>query len=97
MTLLASLVDTSGRVRDTSSRLGKVRELAGLLRTLPGDEVAIAVQYLSGETPQGRSGIGYRALRAAPTLGQPCAPQQAGLAARRWPTAPVLNSAASSR
>lgn len=65
MTLLASLVGTSTRVRATSSRLAKVRELAGLLRSLPGDEVALAVLYLSGDTPQGRSGIGYRALRAA--------------------------------
>src|SRR5580658_3165785 len=65
VTLLASLVGTSQRVRDTSSRLSKVRELAAFLRTLSADEVEIAVQYLSGETPQGRSGIGYSALRAA--------------------------------
>ena len=34
VTLLANLVVTSQRVRDTSSRLGKVRELAAFLRTL---------------------------------------------------------------
>jgi DNA ligase 1 len=65
VTLLANLVGTSQRVRDTPSRLGKVRELAAFLRTLSADEVGIAVQYLSGDTPQRRSGIGYSALRAA--------------------------------
>jgi len=65
MTLLSSLVATSSRVAETSSRLAKVRELAALLRALAPDETAIAVHYLSGELPQGRIGIGYRALQAA--------------------------------
>jgi DNA ligase-1 len=65
LTLLADLVGTSQRVRATSSRLGKVRELAAFLRPLSPDEVEIAVLYLSGDTPQGRSGLGYRSLRAA--------------------------------
>jgi DNA ligase-1 len=67
LTLLADLVGTSQRVRATSSRLAKVRELAAFLRLLPPDEVQIAVLYLSGDTPQGRSGLGYASVRAAAT------------------------------
>jgi DNA ligase-1 len=65
LTLLANLVGTSQRVRATSSRLAKVRELAAFLRVLSPDEVNAAVLYLSGDTPQGRSGLGYASLRAA--------------------------------
>ena len=65
MTLLAPLVDTSQRVGATSSRLAKVRELAGLLRTLQPEEIETAVHYLSGEIRQGRIGIGYASLRSA--------------------------------
>ncbi len=65
MTLLASLVETSKRVGATSARLGKVRELAGFLRTLQPDEIDTAVSYLAGELPQGRIGIGYATLRSA--------------------------------
>jgi DNA ligase-1 len=63
MTLLAQLVAVSERVGSTPSRLGKVRALSDYLRGLPPDEVALAVHYLSGETPQGRSGIGYALLQ----------------------------------
>jgi DNA ligase-1 len=65
MTLLAELVDASARVGATSSRLAKVREIAGLLGKLSRDEIAIGVSYLAGELPQGRIGIGYAALRTA--------------------------------
>jgi DNA ligase 1 len=65
MTLLAQLVGTSQRVVATTARLGKVRELASFLRLLPGEEIDIAVHYLSGQLPQGRIGIGYSTLRAA--------------------------------
>ncbi len=65
MTLLSDLVQTSQRVGATSSRLGKVRELATFLRGLPPGEIDTAVHYLSGELPQGRIGIGYAALRTA--------------------------------
>jgi len=63
--LLAPLVATSQRVAATSARLGKVRELAAFLRTLPPGEVDTAVHYLSGETPQGRLGVGYSSLAPA--------------------------------
>ncbi|HEV7136781.1 MAG TPA: ATP-dependent DNA ligase [Steroidobacteraceae bacterium] len=65
MTLLAELVVASSRVSGTSSRLAKVREIAGLLRKLSREEIAIGVSYLAGELPQGRIGVGYAALQAA--------------------------------
>jgi DNA ligase 1 len=65
MTLLSTLVETSGKVAATSSRSAKVRELAACLSAMSLDEVAIGVLYLAGELPQGRFGIGYATLRAA--------------------------------
>jgi DNA ligase-1 len=65
LTLLAHLVATSQRIAATSARLAKVRELAGFLKTLPSAEVDTAVHYLSGETPQGRLGVGYSLLQPA--------------------------------
>ena len=65
MTLLASIVDTSAKVAATSARLAKVRELAACLRSFSPEEIVIGVAYLSGETPQGKFGIGYAALQAA--------------------------------
>ena len=65
MTLLAQLVATSQRVAATSARLAKVRELAAFLHTLSPGEVDTAVHYLSGETPQGRLGVGYSSLGPA--------------------------------
>jgi DNA ligase-1 len=65
VTLLANLVGASQRVGASSARLTKVRELAAFLRALPPEEIETAVHYLSGETPQGRIGIGYSTLQAA--------------------------------
>ena len=65
MTLLAALVEASERVSGASGRLSKVRELAHFLRSLEPSEIAIGVLYLSGETAQGRCGIGSTALRDA--------------------------------
>ncbi len=65
MSLLSDLVATSARVGATSARLAKVRELAAYLRTLPADEIEIGVRYLSGETLQGRFGMGYAVLRSS--------------------------------
>ena len=65
MTLLVDLAGTSQRVSATTARSTKIRELAGFLRTLAAEEVAIAVAYLSGEIPQGKIGLGYSTLRAA--------------------------------
>ena len=65
MTLLADLVGTSQRVGATSARLKKVRELSTFLKALAPEEIETAVQYLSGETSQGRIGIGYSTLQAS--------------------------------
>jgi len=65
VTLLATLVETSERVAATSARLAKVQTLAAYLRTLPAEEVEIAVPYLSGSTAQGRPGVGYALLQDA--------------------------------
>src|SRR5881394_4041179 len=63
-TLLAAIVDASQRVADTSGRLAKRDAIAACLRGAAADEVEIAVAYLSGETRQGRIGIGYATLAA---------------------------------
>jgi ATP-dependent DNA ligase I len=73
MTLLASLVETSRRVAETRSRNAKIAELAALLRVLAPQEIENGVAWLSGETRQGRTGIGYALLRDA----QAGAPAQA--------------------
>jgi DNA ligase-1 len=65
MTALASLVEVSERVGSTAARLAKMRELAAFLRSLDPAEIQIGVRYLSGETPQGRVGIGQTVLREA--------------------------------
>jgi DNA ligase 1 len=65
MTLLAALVATSQRVGATSARLAKIRELAAFLRALAPDEIETGAHYLSGDTPQGRIGIGFATLRTA--------------------------------
>jgi len=65
VTRLADLVATSREVAGTAGRLAKVAALAGLLRRLSPDEIEIAVAYLSGETRQGKLGLGYAALRDA--------------------------------
>ena len=65
MTLLATLASVSRKVADTSSRLEKIRELAGLLRRLAPEEIATAIAFLSGETRQGRLGVSYAALHGA--------------------------------
>ncbi|MBL8212981.1 MAG: ATP-dependent DNA ligase [Bryobacterales bacterium] len=59
------LVQTSQQVAGTSRRLAKIGTLADFLRQLSPEEVAIAVHYLTGSTPQGKLGIGYAALQAA--------------------------------
>jgi DNA ligase 1 len=65
MSLLADLVATSQRVASTAGRRSKVQELTSLLKTLPAEEIEIAVSYLSGEIPQGKIGITAASLRTA--------------------------------
>jgi DNA ligase-1 len=73
--LLASVVETSRRVTDTTKRLEKIDLLARLIRQLSPEEIEIVVPFLSGQTRQGRIGIGYATVRdarnppaASPTL-----------------------------
>src|SRR5579862_2907027 len=63
--LLLSVVDTSRRVADTTKRLEKIDLLARLIRQLSPEEIEVVVPFLSGQTRQGRIGIGYAALRDA--------------------------------
>jgi len=63
--LLAELVETSRRVADTSKRLEKIARLAELLRRLEGEEIEIAIAFLSGSIRQGRLGVGPAMLAEA--------------------------------
>jgi DNA ligase-1 len=63
--LLAQVVETSGRIAQTSKRLEKIGLLAALLRQLKLGEIDVVVPYLSGRTRQGKIGIGYRVLQAS--------------------------------
>jgi len=63
--LLAELLAASDRVAATRSRLAKIDALAQCLRRLEPSEIALGVAYLSGDTRQGRIGIGYATLKEA--------------------------------
>ena len=65
MTLLADIVASSLRIQETSSRRAKIAEIAACIGRLEAEEIEIGVAFLSGETRQGRSGIGYALLRKA--------------------------------
>src|SRR5262245_51151161 len=60
--LLADVVATSNAVAATRARSTKVAAIADLLACLAPAEVAIVVAYLSGETRQGRVGVGWATL-----------------------------------
>ncbi len=62
---LQDIVETSRRVRETSSRRDKVRHLAACLERTEPDLVAAAVALLSGEPRQGRLGLGPASVSAA--------------------------------
>jgi ATP-dependent DNA ligase I len=68
---LARIADTSAEVASTSSRLDKIALLADCLASATPEEVAIAVDYLSGELPQGAVGVGWAALRDRPEPASP--------------------------
>ena len=70
-TLLAAVVDVSGRVAQTGSRLAKRDAIAACLGQSEPDEIETLVAYLSGEVRQGRIGVGYAtlaALRGTPAM-----------------------------
>jgi DNA ligase-1 len=65
MTLFAHVVATSNLVAQTPSRNAKVDAIAACLRNLSRDEIGVVVAYLSGDTRQGRTGVGYALIRSA--------------------------------
>ncbi len=71
----AELVETSGRMAATRSRLNKAAYLATLLGKATLDEVPLIVSYLSGTIPQGRVGIGYAALEPLRSVAASTAPE----------------------
>jgi len=78
--LLAELIAASERVGATRSRLAKIAALADCLRRLEPAETSLGVAYLSGETRQGKIGVGYAGLKEA-LAATPAASQQLTLAA----------------
>jgi DNA ligase-1 len=66
--LLHEVVATSAAVAKASSRLVKIAELAALLQRITPSEVDIVVPFLSGETRQGRIGIGPSVIRETKPL-----------------------------
>src|SRR5713101_4158959 len=73
--LLAELLAVSERVAGTRSRLAKTDALAECLRRLDASEIALGVAYLSGDTRQGRIGIGYATMKDALAATPASAPQ----------------------
>ncbi|MFC4505061.1 MULTISPECIES: ATP-dependent DNA ligase [Streptomyces] len=72
--LLSRLADVSREVAATSARSRKIALLAELFRETDADDVPIVIPYLAGRLPQGRLGVGWKALSrpadpaAEPTL-----------------------------
>lgn len=62
MTRLATLVEVSGRVAETGSRIAKRDAIAACLRAAAPGEIEAIVGFLAGEARQGRLGIGYATL-----------------------------------
>jgi len=73
--LLTELLAASERVAATRSRLAKIDALAECLRRLDVSEIALVVAYLSGDTRQGKIGIGYASLKDALTAAPASAPR----------------------
>lgn len=69
--LLAEVVAASTRVASTRARTAKATTIAELLRRADEAEVEPVTAWLSGETGQGRLGVGWRTL--APRTGSPAA------------------------
>jgi len=63
--LLKDLVEISKRVGSTSKKKEKASLLARFIQQAKGKEIALAANYLSGQLPQGRLGIGWATLQEA--------------------------------
>jgi DNA ligase-1 len=59
---LASIVQTSRQIAETTKRLEKTSLLAALLKSLDPEEIEAAAGFLSGAPRQGRIGIGHATL-----------------------------------
>ncbi|WP_329214569.1 ATP-dependent DNA ligase [Streptomyces sp. NBC_01485] len=72
--LLTRLADVSREVAAASARSRKIALLAELFRDAAADDAPIVIPYLAGRLPQGRLGVGWKALSrpvapaGAPTL-----------------------------
>lgn len=64
MMLFRQVVDCSAEVRSTRSRLAKIASIAALLAASAPEVVPLVVDYLSGNLPQGKVGLGYAAVTA---------------------------------
>jgi ATP-dependent DNA ligase I len=60
--LLETVVHASSAVAAVPGRLAKIETIAGVLRDVPPEEIAVAVCFLSGEITQRQIGVGYAAL-----------------------------------
>ncbi|MFD3696207.1 ATP-dependent DNA ligase [Streptomyces sp. NPDC058646] len=70
--LLAELARVSGEVAEASARSRKTTLLARLFAAAAPEEAGLVISYLSGRLPQGRPGIGWRALgRESPPAPEP--------------------------
>ncbi len=63
--LLKDLVEISKRVGSTSKKKEKASLLSRFIQQAKGKEIALAANYLSGQLPQGRLGIGWATLQEA--------------------------------
>ena len=80
--LVDRIARTSAAIAATPSRLAKIDQIAGLLKDVQAEEIAVAVSFLSGDLTQRQIGVGYAALsdllggygqreRSAPGLAPP--------------------------
>ncbi len=60
--LLNEIARVSAQVASVPGRRAKIDQIAGVLRQAAGDEVPLAVAFLSGELRQRQIGVGYAAL-----------------------------------
>lgn len=60
--LLAEVARVSREVAETSARSRKSALLAEVFAAAPPEEAALVISYLAGRLPQGRPGVGWRAL-----------------------------------
>ncbi len=63
MISIQDLVELSKKVGSTARKKEKVSLLADFFRRAKGEEIALAVRYLSAQLPQGRLGIGWAMLQ----------------------------------